>query len=167
VLEVQRPSLLRFGGIVIDRPPDADLLQFADWLVLPAVYPVTRPRAVSRWQWWRLERDIWLPAPYLSQSPITIACERYAIVLRDSDSEIGQWMDWSDGLGETMFEGIPPRSGQAVRVSSRAIERFAQQSNMTFCWLCQLTSYYRERQSQEFASFAEQRIYGASYIVSP
>ena len=52
-----------------------------------------------------------------------------------------------------------PRSGQAVCVRKSVIEQFVQQRNMSFCWLCQLTGYHRERQSRGYTSFAEQRIY--------
>ncbi len=65
-------------------------------------------------------------------------------------------------LGETTLEGLPPRSGQAVRMRKSAIEQFARQREMSFCWLCQLTGYHREHQGREFTSFADQRIYGAS-----
>ena len=166
-LTIHRPSLLRLGGVIADQPTEAMLERFVDWDVLPAACPVAHYGAVPRWQAWRAARELWLPAPCLAQSPLTVACEPHAIVLRDSDGEIGRWMDWADGLEETTFEGLPPKSGQVLSVSSKAIEKCAQQKNMTFCWLCQLTSYYRERQSQEFASFAEQRIYGASHIMRP
>lgn len=167
VLTLERSSPLRFGGVMVDRPLEAGLRRFADWLVLPAACPVTHSWAVPRWQMWRIERDMWLPAPYLAESSLTVACEPGAIVIRANDGEIGRWIDWADGLGETAFEGLPPRSGQAVCMRNSAIEQFARQRNMTFCWLCQLTGYHREQQSREFTSFAEQRIYGASHIMRP
>ncbi len=167
VLALERPSPLRFGGVMVDRPPESGLRRFADWIVLPAACPVTHSWAVPRWQMWRIEEDMWLPAPYLAESPLTVACEPGAIVIRASDGEIGRWIDWADGLGETAFEGLPPRSGQAVRVRKSAIEQFARQRDMSFCWLCQLTGYHREHQSREYTLFAEQRIYGASHIMRP
>jgi hypothetical protein len=96
-----------------------------------------------------------------------ITCEVRAIVVCDSDGEIGRWIDWTDGLGETTSEGLPLKSGQVLNISSNAIEQFAQQRKMTFRWLCQLTGYHREHTNQEFASFAEQRIFGASHILRP
>ncbi len=166
-LALERPSPLRFGGVMVDRPPESGLRRFADWLVLPAACPVTHSWAVPRWQMWRIEREMWLPAPYLAESTLTVACEPGAIVIRTSESEIGRWIDWADGLGETTFEGLPPRSGQAVCVRKSVIEQFAQQRNMSFCWLCQLTGYHRERQSRGYTSFAEQRIYGTTSIKRP
>jgi len=88
-------------------------------------------------------------------------------VVRDSDDEIGRWMDWTDGLEETTVEGLPLKSGQVLSIPIDAIEEFARQRKMTFCWLCQLTGYHREQANQEFASFAEQRIFGASHILRP
>ncbi len=164
-LTVHRPSPLRLGGVMADRPAEALQRRFADWLVLATAYPITRSGAVPRWQLWRTWRDIWLPAPYLAESPVTVTCEPEAIVLRDSESEIGRWVDWADGLGETLLEGVPPMSGQTVRVCGKALEKFAQQRNMTFCWLCQLTGYHREQQGQAFTSFAQQRMFGASHIL--
>jgi hypothetical protein len=167
VLAIERPSPLRFGGVMVDRPPESGQRRFADWLVLPAACPVRHSWAVPRWQMWRIERELWLPAPYLAESPLTVACEPGAIVIRINESEIGRWIDWGDGLGETTFEGLPPRAGQAARVCKSTIEQFAQQRNMSFCWLCQLTSYHHEQQSRQYTSFAEQRIYGASHILRP
>ena len=167
VLALERPSPLRFGGVMVHRPPESGQRRFADWLVLPAACPVTHSLAVPRWQMWRIEREMWLPAPYLAESPLTVACESEAIVIRTNESEIGRWIDWGDGLGETTFEGLPPRAGQAARVCKSTIEQFAQQRNMSFCWLCQLTGYHHEQQSGEYTSFAEQRIYGASHIMRP
>lgn len=162
VLTVHQPSLLRLGGVIADRTPEAAQRRFSDWLVLPAAGPITHSSAVPRWQMWRIERDIWLPAPYLAESPLMVICEPYAIVSRNREGEIGRWVDWADGLGETKFETVPPKSGQVLKVSSTVIEQFARQRNVTFCWLCQLTHYYREHQNQAFVSFAEQRIYRAS-----
>lgn len=167
VLALERPSPLRFGGVMVNRSPEDGLRRFADWLVLPAACPVTPSWVVPRWQMWRIERGMWLPAPYLAESPLTVACEPGAIVIRTNESEIGRWIDWGDGLGETTFEGLPPRAGQATRVCKSTIEQFAQQRNMSFCWLCQLTGYHHEQQSREYTSFAEQRIYGASHIMRP
>jgi hypothetical protein len=167
VLALERPSPLRFGGVMVNRPPEASLRRFADWLVLPAACPVTHSWTVPRWQMWRIEREMWLPAPYLAESPLTVVCEPEAIVIRTNECKIGQWIDWADGLGETTFEGLPPRSGQAVRVCKSTIEQFVQQRNMTFCWLCQLTSHHQEYPRREHTSFAEQRIYGATHIMRP
>jgi hypothetical protein len=160
-LALKRPSPLRFNGVMVDRPPEAGTRRFADWLVLPAACPVTHSWAVPRWQMWRIEREMWLPAPYLAEAPLSVECSPSAIVVRANDGEIGRWIDWADGLGETTLEGLPPRSGQAVRVRTSAIEQFAQLRDMSFCWLCQLTGYHREHQGREYTSFAEQRIYGA------
>jgi hypothetical protein len=159
-LTLERLSPLRFGGAIVDCPSEARLRRFADWLVLPAACPVTHSWTMARWQMWRIEREMWLPAPYLAESTLTVVCEPNAIVICTNKSEIGRWIDWADGLGETMFEGLPPRSGQAVCVRKSVIERFTQQRNMSFCWFCQLTGYHREDQSQGYTSFTEQRIYG-------
>ena len=167
VLALERPSPLRFGGVMVDWPSEEGLRRFADWLVLPAACPVTPSWAVPRWQRWRTEGEMWLPAPYLAEMPLTVACKSDAIVIRSHESEIGRWIDWADGLGETMFEGLPAKSGQVVLVCKDAIEQFAQQRNMTFCWLCQLTAYQQEHQSRKSTSFTEQRIYGASHVMRP
>jgi len=164
---LERPSPLRFGGVMANRPPESGLRRFADWLVLPAVCPVTHSWAVPRWQMWRFEREMWFPAPYLAESPLIVAYEPSAVVIRTSEGEIGRWVDWADGLEETTFEGLLSRSGQAVHVRKSAIEQFAQQMEMSFCWLCRLTGYHRAHQSREYRSFANQRIYGASHIMRP
>lgn len=166
-LTLRRPSLLRWSGAIADRSPEEVLGQFADWDVLPAAGPVKHYGAVPRWQMWRIAREFWLPAPYLACSPLTVTCEASAIVVRDRDDEIGRWMDWTDGLEETTVEGLPLKSGQVLSIPIDAIEEFARQRKMTFCWLCQLTGYHREQTNQEFASFAEQRIFGVSHILRP
>lgn len=43
VLTVDRPSPIRFGEVIADRPPEAMQQRFADWLVLPAACPVMHP----------------------------------------------------------------------------------------------------------------------------
>jgi hypothetical protein len=74
---LERPSQLRFSGVMANRPPESGLRRFADWLVLPAVCPVTHSWAVSRWQMWRFEREMCLPAPYLAESPLTqVSCQK-------------------------------------------------------------------------------------------
>lgn len=166
-LTLLRPSPLRWSGAIADQSPEEVLRRFADWDVLPAAGPVRHYGAVPRWQMWRIAREFWLPVPYLARSPLTVACEASAIVVRGSDGEIGRWMDWTDGLEETTVEGLPLKSGQALTISIDSIEQIAQQGKMTFCWLCQLTGYHREQTNQEFASFVEQRIFGASHILRP
>ena len=164
-LSLDQSSPLSFGGVVAVKPPETLQCRFADWIILPAARLNIAHKAVPRWQMWRIERGIWLPAPYLSKSQLTIACELSSIVIRNNDGEIGQWLDWTDGLEETKLKDIPSKSGQMLQVHSTIIEEFAQQNTMDFCWLCQLTSYYREYKSQEFTSFQEQRLFGASYIL--
>jgi hypothetical protein len=166
-LTLLRPSLLRWSGAIADRSPEEVLGRFADWDVLPAAGPAAHYGAVPRWQMWRIAREFWLPAPYLARAPLTVTCEARAIAVRDRDGEIGRWRDWTDGLQETTVEGLPLKSGQSLSISIDAIEQFARQRKMTFCWLCQLTGYHREQTNQEFVPFAEQRIFGASHILRP
>lgn len=158
-LVIHRPSLLRFGGSMADMRFEFRLHRLADWTLLPAIGP-TEPAAVHRWQMWRLDRSIWLPAPYLSESPLNIVCQSDAIVVQNDNGEIGRWRDWGDGLGEIVAEGIPSKSGQVLHMSKNFIEQFAQQKAMVFCWLCQLTSYSKGPGQREWISSTVQRIYG-------
>jgi hypothetical protein len=167
LLDLERTSPLQFGGVAVNRESEAWLRHFADWLVLPITCPVTHSWAVPRWQMWRIEQEMQLPAPYLAESPLTFTCEPEAIVMHADEKKVGRWIDWADGLGETHCESLPPKSGQAAFVNTNVINQFARQKHMTFCWLCQLTSYHREYQGDAYQSVKEQRIFGASYIMRP
>lgn len=158
-LVIHRSSLLRFDGNIADIQSESRLHQLADWTLLSAIGPA-EPAAVHRWQMWRLDRPIWLPAPYLSESPLNIMCQPDAIVVQNDSGEIGRWRDWGDGLGEVVVEGLPSKSGQVLHMSKNVIEQFARQKEMTFCWLCQLTGHSKGPGQQEWVSSTVQRIYG-------
>lgn len=164
VLSIDQASPLHFGGGVAAQPKAILESHFADWIVTPAARLNVSHQTVPRWQMWRMQRGIWLPAPCLSELPLTIACEQDAIVIRNNEREVGQWIDWADGLEETQIEGIPFKSGQMLQVNSAIIEQFAQRNTMNFCWLCQLTSYSNGKSHRDAESFSEQRIFGASHI---
>lgn len=166
-IRMQRPSLLRFNGKVKQRPPGTWLRRFADWEVLPTAGPISHFGAVPRWQWWRVHRGIWLPAPYLTQAALSITCTASGILIGDGKREIGKWTDWPDDIGETIAAGVPPKSGFVLQVSRSTIEEFAQQTGMVFCWLCRLTGYQDELSSQEYRSFSTEQVYGASHIILP
>ena len=72
VLSIDQASPFHFGGEVAAQPKETLESHFADWIVTPAARLNVSHQTVPRWQMWRMQRGIWLPAPCLSGSPLTI-----------------------------------------------------------------------------------------------
>jgi hypothetical protein len=163
ILTIHRPSLLRFSGSMTNMQSEFQQQRLADWILLSAIGPA-EPAAVHRWQMWRLDCPIWLPAPHLSGSPLKVICQTDAIVAQNDTGEIGRWRDWGDGLSEVVVEGLPSKSGQVLHISRNIIEQFARQKEIVFCWLCQLTRYSKESERQEWISSTIHHIYGGDQV---
>lgn len=160
------PCSLRFEGII--KPISSDTLaqSFGDWGVVPAACRVS-PYTTPRWQFWRIYRDIWLPAPFLSSNQLTFQCSDDALIIRDGEEIIGRWTDWTDGLREKMTANLPPSTGHYLLVRRQKIEEFAAETNSVLCWICRLTGYHREYNYQPYKHFLDHHQYGATNIVIP
>lgn len=161
-------SILRFGGYYYPQPINDFVESFDGWTVLAASNYSRVPAAVPRWQMWRVERDLSLPNPCLLDEPAKIICEKDHLAIRNTNGELGQWHDWTDGLTERRIDVLPAQSGNYLKVERENIERFAERTSSNFCWLCCLTRYYREHQTYgDFKKYKEFRIFGAANIAKP
>lgn len=157
-------SLLRFDGILLPQEPSAFAAELADWGLIPAAVPVL-PLGAPRWQFWRLFRSIWLPAPWIRDTALTFGYSDGAIIVRDGDQVIGRWSDWTDGLDEHLTDDVPPASGQFLSIPRHVIDSLTETTESTYCWICSLTTYSRERPYEAYESFTNSRVFGATQII--
>lgn len=160
------PCSLRFEGVVKQISP-ANLSQnFGDWNVVPVACRVT-PHTTPRWQFWRMYRSIWVPAPFLTSNSLTFRCSENSLIICDKEEIIAKWTDWTDSLREKTTANLPPSTGYSLLVQRTRIETFAEESHSVFCWVCRLTGYHRENDFQPYVSFVDYHQYGTTRIVTP
>jgi hypothetical protein len=167
VIATSCPSHLHFSGILEKQSLDERVQVFDDWSVAPAAGIVRINGTTPRWQFWRMYRNIWLPSPFLSDSEITFGHESEGLVAKSNNKIIGKWNDWTDALGEKMFDNIPPATGQQLFLSRKVVEQFTVETTSHFCWICRLTYYYRENTYSSYKEFTDYRVFGATSIVVP
>jgi len=147
---------LCFEGVVRRTPPDASVKTFSECRVLPAtcrILPVTIPR----WQFWRMYRGIWIPAPFLSYSPLAFRCLDEALIVDDGKKIVGKWTDWTDGLEQKITANLSPATGQHLLVRRQNIETFTEKTSSMFCWICRLTGYHRTHDYSPYEQFVQYR----------
>lgn len=158
---VDHPSSLRLRGLIYPQPISDRIERFGDWTIVPITSSHLNSR--PRWQYWRFLRKFWLPVSY--NKPIEFVCEDNVLMARSEDKVIGIWSDWVDGIRERLEYTLPPKSGDYLLVRRDLIDELAKATNSTFCWLCCLTSYYREHSYGIYRQYNDHRIFGASHIV--
>lgn len=163
VFRCRYKSHLRFKGQVARVGVNDIARESGGWSVVPAVGRGDA-RIPMRWQYWRMYRDIWLPAPYFGDSLLTFGVEDGSLTVRDGEEVIGRWYDWTDRLSEKVTEEIPPAAGQYLLIRRERIKRFAQATNSVFCWVCRLTGWHREHNYESHKAFADYREFGATRI---
>jgi hypothetical protein len=164
-VKARYPSPLRLRGGIIYVPLNESIQKFSDWIVVPASGQTTSYGTVPRWQYWRMYRHVWLPAPYLSEYPIMFQRGDNTIVIRDLEDTIGLWSDWTDGIGESMVAPLPPATGQHLLLKRSIIQKFAADTDSVFCWVYRLTGYYRDHSYKAYEKFTDCRAFGASSVV--
>lgn len=158
-------SPLHFDGRIPQRRLDTAVKAFADWSFAPAAN-TARNVTVPRWQWWRMNREIWVPSAYIDNGPLTFRCQENGITVRnDKDYMVAEWSDWTDSLQERCADNVPPATGQFLRVARKQIERFAAETGSTFCWVCRLTGYHSKSYNKEWERAVTCREFGVSRIV--
>lgn len=158
-------SPLRFEGMLLPQDIREFAEEFADWSLVPAAVPVM-PLGAPRWQFWRMFRNIWLPAPWIRKATLTFGYSDDAITIRDGEEVVGTWCDWTDGLSEHLVDEVPPSSGQFLLVPRHVIDSLTEATESTYCWICSLTTYSREQPYEAYQSFTDSRVFGATRIVT-
>jgi len=149
-----------FEGAVQRVAPDFLTETFRDWSVLPAACR-SFPYTIPSWQFWRMYRGIWLPAPFLGYNPLSFRCSDTALIIDDGKEIIGKWMDWTDGLREKQTANLSLATGQYLILRRQIVEAFVQEHNLTFCWVCRLIHYHRENNYELYKKFVDYRQFGA------
>lgn len=175
-------SPLRYCGNI--KPEDGEGKRFGGWEMLAGARQLQGWAQMS-WQFWRQRPCFWLPAPCLLPQPtgqnrITFGCESLettgtslkkgdmnCLIVRVGDTELGNWLDWTDGLRETTVGDLPSLTGQRLLVPRAIIEDFEKESESTFCWLCRITGYVRNSGYDIFKTWSESRVLGASLLMRP
>jgi hypothetical protein len=158
-------SLLRFNGVIRGADPDEYSNEFGDWSLLPA-FVSAMPLAVPRWQFWRMWRELWLPAPYMVRANTTFCAEDDAIVASDpTEGAVAEWRDWTDGLTEKLADGLPPPGGSLLTLRREVVEKFEEATQSSFSWLCTVVVYSRDGYHKPFEAFFDERFFGGSLIV--
>jgi hypothetical protein len=125
------------------------------WTLIPAAGP-TLPLTSLRWQFWRITRRIWLPTPFLGETPLTFDVSDNSVNVRDGSGEvIGKWNDWTDGLSEKMVDGLPLSTGQFLLQNRQRILDFAEINNAAFCWVCRLNVYQHTNRWDRITNYRE------------
>jgi hypothetical protein len=156
-------SYLLFKG----QPAQVGVNDFArdygGWSVVPSFGrgDTTSP---MRWQFWRMYRSLWMPAPYIGDSSITFGVEDGSLTFKDGEEIIGRWNDWTDGMSERIVEEVPPATGQYLQIRRSKLEQFAQATGSVFCWVCRLTGWHREHRYETYKAFTDYREFGGTRI---
>jgi len=155
---------LFFKGKILSESINDHVKRFNDWTVLPTcgyVHPITTPR----WQSWRMNRSVWLPAPSFMNKHGYFSVGDGSIVISEESQIIGRWNDWTDGLSEKVFDEAPVRSGQYMFLSSEMVNRFSQVTHSSFCWLCRLNIHYKEGSFGDYKLMKAYKSFGPSRII--
>jgi len=151
-------------GYIGREPLDKFVKTIDDWDVLSVacqVWPYTTPR----WQSRRLKRGVWVPAPFLASSAFKMGCMSESLNVFEGEDIIAKWQDWNWNLREKNSANLTPSTGEYLLVDRAMIERFTEKEKYRFCWICQLTQYYREHSHQEYKTYCYTREYGTSNII--
>ncbi len=157
-------SSIGVDGYINHESTSKFLESIGDWDVLPAacqVWPYTTPR----WQSRRLERGVWIPAPFLVSTAFKMECMSESLNVFESEDIIAKWQDWNWNLREKNRANLTPSTGEYLLVDRAMIERFTENEKYRFCWICQLTQYYREHSHQEYKTYCYTQEYGTSNII--
>ena len=162
ILQTVKP---RFCGPIFSQQDDCRMVRLGDWMILPCVL-AGHPYVISRWQWWRMLRGIWVSLPALVRDGrYGVDCQHDRIAFKDEDGEFGFWQDWTAGVSEMQDADLSPRNGQLLMLKRSVIERFAVTNGLTFCWVCRITGFQREYGTGEYGEFGVSKVIGASRIV--
>ncbi len=157
-------SSIGVDGYINHEPINKFLESIGDWDVLPAacqIWPYTTPR----WQSRRLKRGVWVPAPFLASSVFKMECMSKSLNVFEGEDIIAKWQDWNWNLREKNRANLTPSTGEYLLIDRAMIGRFIENEKYRFCWICQLTQYYREHSHQEYKTYCYTQEYGTSNII--
>jgi hypothetical protein len=155
---------ITFGGSYDREPADNSQETHADWLVWRLAAPAD-PRTVSRWQWWRTQRRVWLPSPILARESFNFRCSQDSVTVYEDGYEVARWIDWAHKMRELNMGDLTPSTGQMLLIRRSLIEREAAKLGGVFAWICKITTYHRKHMYREFTETHFMLDFGTTKIV--
>lgn len=158
------PLNMGFEGIIQEEDLADFVGVFRDWQILPVacqVWPYTTPR----WQFWRLERGIWLPAPFVSHDHMQFSCVEDAIHIYENGNMMAKWSDWVCNLREKSTANLKNSTGEFLLINKPKIVAFTEERNCSFCWICKLTHFHRDHTFENYKEFSDFQSYGTSSVI--
>jgi len=157
---------MRFEGSIEPISPNSVAKGFSGWDVVPADMRIC-PSTISRWQYYRLYREIWFPSPFLGRPPYSFRCEKNAIEIFDDYGVLAKWSDWVDGLKEKIEANLLPSCGNFLLLRKEVIQEFEEQAKAKFCWVCRLTCFKKKGFREPYEEIADFRHFGSTNIIIP
>jgi hypothetical protein len=144
--------------------PTAKSPLFSGWSIAPAAFRL-RPHPTPRWKASWLHRGIWIPAPYLIETPNKLICTEAALELWSETRRIAFWQVWPDYLRERWYQNIPPGIGECLFIDAERLKEFCETVKAAFCWAVRVTLHYRQYSYDRFKTYVDTRTFGTSSIL--
>ena len=157
-------NYLRFGGEIKPNLFEEHIVAVEDWDIVPISFSAL-PLNSLRWQWWRIWRAIWFPAPYLIKNYIKIENKPNKISFIDNNYEVAYWYDWVNNLREQVLANLPPSTGQALMIKKDLLTKIIDEEGFNFCWLLKLTSFTRNYSHEKFEEISSYKLFGNTKII--
>ena len=159
-------SLLRFGGTIAQVSAQRFARRFGNWGVIPASFQLN-PQTTPRWQFWRVYRGFWVPAPFLAgDRDLDFSCTDEAVITRNQEGLVAEWRDWAHGLREKMNANLSPATGQYLRIKREKIRQFEAETGTRFCWVCRLTGFDMRHSYGPFKTIYDHRDFGSTRLLT-
>ncbi len=152
------PSSLELSGRVKHVSPDSLTKNFNGWQMVPASCRVITS-TTPRWQYWRVFRGVWIPAPFMGSDDLSIQCSEEALIVSQKEETIGRWNDWTHRLKEKAIANLSPSTGQILVARRKEVEDFLKATNSKFSWVCCLTKFHREHDYEPYGQSEDFRQY--------
>lgn len=152
------PSRLGLSGQVKHISSDSLTKNFNGCQMVPASCRVITS-TTPRWQYWRVFRGVWIPAPFLGSDDLSIQCSEEALTVSQKEETIGRWNDWTHRLKEKATANLSPSTGQILVARRKEVEDFLKATNSKFSWVCCLTKFHREHDYESYGQSEDFRQY--------
>jgi len=149
---------LCFEGKIKPLSPKNWKQNFRDWIIYPAMWEIT-PKTALSWQFWRLSRGVYFPAPFILEKPGSFECKKDSLAIYEGPTIVGKWRDWTDGLTDRMTANLPPSTGNVLMIKRSIIERFEKKTNSEFCWGCCITRFCRSGRFERYNENYDYKLY--------
>jgi len=126
-----------------------------------------RANPIARWQNAQMYRGINIAAPYLAEEQPILIPENNKLRLKYGDTVLSETVYWDFDQLDYWPQSCPPPLGVCTMISRERIQNFLDVQKTSFCWLAQLTFYYKEERNEDFLTKKFYKFYGLSNIILP